>query len=93
MPGAARFQDICSGHGCWPPRPNNQASPDTFVNGRGWHRRTDSWEIHCCPPCHGGNLKDGSPDTFVNGLEGGRCHDPVDCGSYVQECSPNVIIN
>ena len=93
MPGAARFQDICTGHGCWPPRPNNQASPDVFVNGRGWHRRTDNWEIHCCPPCHGGNLQEGSPDTFINGLEGGRCHDPVDCGSYVQECSPDTIIN
>lgn len=47
MPGVAREQDICTGHGCYPPRPNSQWSLDTFVNGRGVHRQSDSWEVHC----------------------------------------------
>jgi hypothetical protein len=47
MPGVARFQDVCTGHGCYPSRPNNQASPDTICNNRGVHRQSDSWEAHC----------------------------------------------
>ncbi len=47
MPGVARLNDLCTGHGCFPPRPNSQASPDTFCNNRGVHRQTDSYYVHC----------------------------------------------
>ncbi|MDR3280933.1 MAG: PAAR domain-containing protein [Synergistaceae bacterium] len=87
---AARLGDICTGHGCWPPRPNDQASPNVFVNGRGWHRQGDHWETHCCPPCHDSTLASGSPTVFVNGKEAGRVGDPVACGSLVASGSPNV---
>ena len=91
MPGVARFQDICTGHSCWPSRPNNQASPDTFCNNRGVHRQSDSWEVHCWgPPCHGGSLASGSSTVYVNNLQCGRCGDPVDCGSSVQSCSEDT---
>lgn len=46
MPAATRLRDNCTGHDCWPPRPNCQGSPDVFVNGRPWHRQTDNWEPH-----------------------------------------------
>ena len=44
----ARIYDLCTGHGCWPPRVNNQGSPNTFVNNRNVHRQTDHWVTHCC---------------------------------------------
>lgn len=49
---AARLQDFCSGHGCYPPRPSISASTDVFVNSRGFHCLGDSWETHCCKHCH-----------------------------------------
>jgi uncharacterized Zn-binding protein involved in type VI secretion len=92
MPPVARLYDICTGHGCWPPRPNSQASGDVIVNNRGWHRQTDAWQVHCCPPpCHAGNLAAGSPTVIVNNLQGGRIADPVNCGSAVATGSPNTI--
>lgn len=93
MPGAARLNDTCTGHGCWPPRVNIQASNGVFVNGRGAHRKTDAWQEHCCDGCHGGRLAQGSPNVFVDGLQLGRCSDPVDCGSSVATCSNNVMVN
>lgn len=82
------------GHGCWPSRPNIQASPNVIVNGRGAHRQKDAWGTHCCPPpCHGSSLATGSPNVIVNNKQLGRCGDPVACGSSVATCSPNVIAN
>ena len=93
MPGAARLADICTGHGCWPPRPNVQASPNVIINKRGAHRQSDNWAPHCCPPpCHGGILARGSATVFVNYLQAGRIGDPVSCGSFVATGSSNVII-
>jgi uncharacterized Zn-binding protein involved in type VI secretion len=90
MPKATRLGDICTGHGCWPPRPNDQGSPDVFVNGIPWHRQSDHWVTHCCPPCHDSILAHGSPTVFVNGLEAGRVGDPVACGSLVATGSDDV---
>jgi len=47
MPAVVRLGDICTGHGCWPPRQNIEASPNVFVNGRGVHRLGDAWAVHC----------------------------------------------
>lgn len=94
MPPVVRLGDKCTGHGCWPSRPNVQASPDVFVNGIPWHRQTDGWASHCCPPpCHGGVLAAGSPDVYVNGLQGGRMGDTVSCGSSCLQHSPDVWAN
>ena len=88
-----RAGDSCTGHGCWPPRPNVQGSPDTFVNLLPWHRQTDQWGTHCCPPpppaCHDSRLAHGSPTVFINLLEAGRVGDPVACGSLVAAGSPD----
>ena len=47
MPAVVRLGDICTGHGCWPPRQNIEASQNVFVNGRGVHRLGDAWAVHC----------------------------------------------
>jgi len=41
MPGAARYADICTGHDCWPSRPNDEGSPNTFINNKKAHRVGD----------------------------------------------------
>lgn len=88
---AHRHRDMDSGHECWPPRPNAQASPDVFVNKRGWHRLTDAWEPHCCgPACHPSNLATGSPTVYANGLPVGRVTDQVACGSVAVTGSSDV---
>jgi hypothetical protein len=46
-PAAVRFNDICTGHGCFSPRPNDQGSPDVFINNLASHRLTDHWVTHC----------------------------------------------
>lgn len=48
MPAVTRKGDIDSGHGCFPARPNNEGSPDVFINGIAAHRVGDGWETHCC---------------------------------------------
>lgn len=91
---AARLGDICSGHGCWPPRSNIEASPNVIVNGSGWHREGDAWAVHCwpsIPECHAGALAQGSSSVKVNGRGAGRIGDPVSCGSSVATGSPNVL--
>ena len=91
MPAVTRLGDLCSGHGCWPPRPNIEASPNVYVNGIPVHRETDAWGTHCCPPpCHGSILQSGSSAVYINDLECGRIGDPVACGSLVAQGSSNV---
>lgn len=88
--GVVRLGDLCSGHGCWPPRPNDTASPNVFTNSKAQHRQTDHWVVHCCLDCHDGNSVRGSSSVYVNGLQIFREGDPVDCGSVGMEHSPNV---
>lgn len=93
MPAAVRLNDTCTGHGCWPPRPNDQASADVFINGRGAHRQGDHWAAHTCPSIpetHDSALAGGSPTVFVNGKPLGRIGDAVACGSAVATGSDNV---
>lgn len=92
---AARQADTCTGHGCWPPRANDQGSPNVFVNGRPKHRVGDHWAAHTCPDIpetHDSVLAAGSSSVFVNGRKAGRVGDAVACGSTVATGSPNVFI-
>ena len=87
----ARLGDKCSGHGCFPPRQNIEASNSVFINGKGAHRQGDAYETHCCgDSCHDSVLAQGSSKTYVNGKPLGRVTDPVACGSMVAQGSPNV---
>lgn len=91
MPAVTRLGDICTGHGCFPPRPSTSASGDVFANGIPVHRQGDSWAVHCCgPPCHGSALAAGSGTVYVNGKQCGRIGDPVACGSSVATGSGDV---
>ncbi len=91
MPAVHRLGDICTGHACFPPRPNVQASPNVFVNGIPVHRLGDAWATHCCgSSCHASVLAHGSSTVFVNTLECARIGDPVACGSACATGSPNV---
>lgn len=96
MPRAVRFGDISTGHGCWPPRPNDQASPNVIINGRGAHRVGDHWVAHTCPAIpetHDGWASAGSPNVYVNGRQLHRVGDPVSCGDFAAQGSPNVEVN
>jgi uncharacterized Zn-binding protein involved in type VI secretion len=93
MPGIVRLGDVCSGHSCWPSRPNNQASSNVFVNSLGCHRVGDSWAMHCCPSipeCHSSTAATGSSTVFANGKSVCRAGDSVACGSTMVGCSGNV---
>ena len=81
MPAVTRLNDMCSGHGCWWPRPAISASNNVFVNGRGVVREGDAYDIHCCKHhCHPGALAKGSSKVFANGKGLGRIGDAVNCG-------------
>ncbi|MBA94849.1 MAG: PaaR repeat-containing protein [Rickettsiales bacterium] len=91
MPAVHRKGDICTGHGCFPPRPNAQGSPNVFCNSIPVHRQGDSWNVHCCGiPCHGGSLAAGSSSVNSNSKQLGRISDPVSCGSAAANGSGNV---
>jgi len=96
MPAVARKGDLCTGHGCFPPRKSIAGSGNVFVNGKPAHRKGDAWEPHTCTDpytphgAHAGLLAGGSDSVFVNGMPLGRVTDPVDCGSKVATGSGNV---
>jgi len=92
MPGVTRLGDKCTGHGGWPARANDSASPNVFVNGIAVHREGDHWVTHCDPnpSCHDSTLASGSGTVFINGKQCGRIGDPVACGSKVAQGSGNV---
>jgi uncharacterized Zn-binding protein involved in type VI secretion len=83
---------FCTVHGCWPSRPNAQASTDVYVNGIPWHRQSDACLLIVAPTCHGGVLAAGSPDVYINGLHQ-ETSDPVSCGSACLAHSPDVWAN
>ncbi len=91
MPPATRLGDVCTGHGCFPPRPNDEASDNVFINGIGAHREGDHWVTHCCTiVCHDGVAVEGSATVFINGKAAVRIGDLISCGSASAEGSPNV---
>ncbi|WP_209777178.1 PAAR domain-containing protein [Azospirillum agricola] len=94
MPSVCRLGDACTGHGCWPPRPNAEASGDVFVNGRGAHRVGDAWAAHTCPDkpeTHAGVQATGAAAVYVNGRRLARVGDAVSCGSTVAGGSSDVV--
>lgn len=93
MPACVRLTDLCTGHGCFPSRPNISASPNVFHNSLGAHRIGDGWAVHCCVTCHGSVQASGSPNVFINGIPQARIGDSVACGSRNMTGSPNVFAN
>lgn len=94
MPRAVvRFADLSAGH-CYPPRPNNEASGNVFINSRGAHRVGDYWPVHACgDDTHDGVQASGSPNIFVNNRALARVGDSISCGDTNGQGSPNVYAN
>lgn len=85
-----RRTDVCSGHGCYPPRPSATWSPDVFVNNLNIERYSDSMEVHCClSDCHDGSHK-GIHNAYANSLDIQVVGDPIDCGSVCAVGSPDT---
>lgn len=93
MPAATRLSDVCTGHGCYPPRPSVAGSQNVFTNSLDQMRDGDPYAVHCCSSCHAGFLANGSPNVFVNSRQAGRVGDSINCGSSVAVGSNNVFIN
>lgn len=95
MPGAVRKGDKDSGHGLFPPRANDEGSPNVFINGIASHRVGDHWVEHKNPDdeSHDATAGSGSPTVFVNGKPKARIGDSVSCGSKMAEGSLNVFVN
>jgi uncharacterized Zn-binding protein involved in type VI secretion len=86
-----RIGDECTGHGCFPPRVNDQGSSDVFINGIGAHRQGDHWVTHCCDDsCHDSTSVSGSSTVYVNGIPAVRVGDLIGCGSAAAQGSSNV---
>lgn len=95
MPAATRLGDVSTGHGCWPPRPNSEGSPDVFINGQPAHRVGDAWPDHTCPAIpetHNGVCASGSSTVMVNGKPLARIGDSVSCGDAIAQGSGNVFV-
>lgn len=92
MPATHRLGDICTGHGCYPPRPSVQGSSNVFVNGIPQVRQGDMYAVHCCKYCHSGSAAVGSPTVYVNGKQKHRIGDAVSCGSKAMTGSSNVFV-
>lgn len=75
---------ICTGHGCWPPRPNSGKSDKFRVGGLGVVRVGDGWQAHTCPSIpetHSSVQASGSGKFRVGGQSVARIGDGIACGS------------
>ena len=91
MAAVATLGDICTGHGCWPPRDGVSASSNVFVNGKPVHKVGDLWNIHCCDgECHPGIISSGSKGVYINGAPAARIGDSIVCGSIIAMGSFNT---
>lgn len=91
MPSVTRLGDKCTGHGGFPPRANDSASGDVFVNNIAAHRVGDHWVTHCSGPvCHDSTAAAGSGTVFVNNKPLARIGDAIACGSSIAGGSDNV---
>ena len=86
---------IDTGHDACPPRPNNEASPDVFVDGIPVHRVGDGWSAHGCDdhPPHGATTVSGSSFVFINGQPSSFIGSAVSCGSSIAQGSDYVFID
>jgi uncharacterized Zn-binding protein involved in type VI secretion len=91
---ATRMGDICSGHGCFPPRPSCSGSPSVFCNSLPVKRMGDIFLPHACPgsPPHMGIQALGCPSVMANSLPWSGVPHPVSCGSVNLTGSPSVFV-
>lgn len=93
MSGIVRQGDMCSGHGCFPPRLPISWSANVFVENKPVVLNGDLLESHCCPDneCHNG-MYIGIGNVFANNRYIQKKSDPISCGSRCQNSSNTVTI-
>lgn len=91
---ATRMSDICSGHGCFPPRVSCSGSPNVFANSLPAKRVGDCFIPHGCPGCppHMGVQALGCSTVFANLLPWSGIGHLVSCGGVAATGSPNVFV-
>lgn len=88
MPAASFNGALCSGHGCFPPRPGIATATKTFAGGIAVLRLGDAYPIHTCGDnLHAGVVVVGSAKSFAGGIALARIADALDCGSVVAQGS------
>ncbi|MFP1811457.1 S-type pyocin domain-containing protein [Lonsdalea quercina] len=98
MPGAARLNDIGSGHACFPATPVVAGSQDVIINGQPAARQGDAVQLHGCPcpnvphGLHPRQIAAGSSTVIINGKQAARIGDEINCGGNIVSGSSNVII-
>ncbi|MBN3181935.1 S-type pyocin domain-containing protein [Pectobacterium brasiliense] len=98
MPGAARLNDIGSGHDCFPETPIIEGSSDVIINGQPAARQGDAVLLHGCPcpnaphGVHSRKIAEGSSTVIINGKNAARIGDGINCGGVIISGSGNVII-
>ena len=98
MPGAARLNDIGSGHACFPATPVVEGSQDVIINGQPAARQGDAVQLHGCPcpnvphGLHPRQIAAGSSTVIINGKQAARIGDEINCGGNIVSGSSNVII-
>lgn len=98
MPGAARLNDIGSGHDCFPETPITEGSPDVIINGQPAARQGDTVLLHGCPcpntphGAHSRKIAEGASTVIINGKPAARIGDGINCGGVIISGSGNVII-
>jgi uncharacterized Zn-binding protein involved in type VI secretion len=95
MPGMSTQGDICSGHGCYPPRQVIAWSGTVFANSKGCHRQYDGLGPHTdgCDDDHPTHIAigvKGSSQVYINSRQAMRIGDPVGCASAIATGSNNV---
>jgi len=92
MPRTSRITDLGSGHGCFPPSPAIEGSPDVFINDLKALRQGDALAPHGCSNCppHARAVSGGSPSVYVNGKPLARLGDAINCGGKMQQASGDV---
>lgn len=92
MPAIARKGDLCTGHGCWPPRPAIEGESRFTVAGQPVHLQGQAWAPHTCKTTHAGTLASGSSRFTVGGRAVGRIGDAVSCGSKVAQGEARFLV-
>lgn len=98
MPGAARLNDIGSGHACFPATPVVEGSQDVIINGQPAARQGDAVQLHGCPcpnmphGLHPRQVAAGSSNVIINGKQAARIGDDINCGGNIVTGSSDVII-
>ncbi len=91
---ATRMPDICTGHGCFPPRPSCSGSPNVFANSLPAKRMLDCFIPHGCPSCppHMTLQAIGCTTVYCNSLMWSGILHPLICGGVNLTGSPNVYV-